>query len=52
MHYVTHRSHKMQKHKFGVMCPDTLFVSLYRYHLSMKNSASTICGLDSPECTT
>jgi hypothetical protein len=22
---VTRRSHWMQKHKFGVMCPDTLF---------------------------
>jgi hypothetical protein len=21
---VTHRSHRMQKHKFGVMCPGTL----------------------------
>jgi hypothetical protein len=26
MHYVTHRSHRMQKHKFGVMCPGALFV--------------------------
>jgi hypothetical protein len=26
MHYMTHRSHGMQKHKFGVMCPGTLFV--------------------------
>jgi hypothetical protein len=26
MHYVTRRSHWMQKLKFGVMCPDTLFV--------------------------
>jgi hypothetical protein len=25
MHYVTHRSHRMQK-KLGEMCPDTLFV--------------------------
>jgi hypothetical protein len=26
MHYVTHRSHWMQKHKFGVMYPGALFV--------------------------
>jgi hypothetical protein len=26
MHYVTHRSHRIQKHKFGVMCPGRLFV--------------------------
>jgi hypothetical protein len=26
MHYVTHRTHWMQKHKFGVTCVGTLFV--------------------------
>jgi hypothetical protein len=26
MLYVTHRSHRMQKHKFGIMCLDTFFV--------------------------
>jgi hypothetical protein len=26
MHYVTHRSHRMQKHKFGVMCPCVLLL--------------------------
>jgi hypothetical protein len=26
MHYVTHKSHRMQKHKFGVMCPGALFM--------------------------
>jgi hypothetical protein len=26
MHYVTHKSHLMQKHRFGVMRPDALFV--------------------------
>jgi hypothetical protein len=26
MHYVTRRSHRMQKHKFGVMFPGALFV--------------------------
>jgi hypothetical protein len=26
MHYVTRRSHWIQKHKFGVTCPGALFV--------------------------
>jgi hypothetical protein len=26
MHYVTHRSHWMQKHKFGITCPEALFI--------------------------
>jgi hypothetical protein len=26
MHYVTRRSHRMKKHKFGVTCPHTLFM--------------------------
>jgi hypothetical protein len=26
MHYVTHSSHRMEKEKFGVTCPDALFV--------------------------
>jgi hypothetical protein len=26
MHYVTHRSHQMRKQKFGIMCPEALFV--------------------------
>jgi hypothetical protein len=26
MPYVTHRYHRMQKHKFGVRCPNMLYV--------------------------
>jgi hypothetical protein len=26
MHYLTHRSYRMQKYKFGVTCSDTLFM--------------------------
>jgi hypothetical protein len=26
MHYVTHRSHWIEKHKFSITCPDALFV--------------------------
>jgi hypothetical protein len=25
-HYVTHRSHRIKKHKYGVTCPDALFM--------------------------
>jgi hypothetical protein len=28
MHYVTCRLHKMQKHKFGITCPDALFMEI------------------------
>jgi hypothetical protein len=37
MHYVTRRSHQMQKNKFSVTCPGTLFVeSLPVAHLHEK----------------
>jgi hypothetical protein len=26
MHYMTNKSHQIQKHKFGTMCPGVLFV--------------------------
>jgi hypothetical protein len=26
MHYVTHRTHRMQKQMFGVTCPSALYV--------------------------
>jgi hypothetical protein len=26
VHYVTRRSHRMQKNKFGTTCPEVLFV--------------------------
>jgi hypothetical protein len=40
MHYVTRRSHLMQKHKVDVTCPDAPFVECLRSHPSIKNSAS------------
>jgi hypothetical protein len=30
MHYVTHKSHRMQKLKFSITCPDTLFMESIR----------------------
>jgi hypothetical protein len=52
MHYVTPRPYQMQKHKFGITCPDAFLGTPHRAHLSMKNSASTFQGPDAPECTT
>jgi hypothetical protein len=41
MHYVTRRSHLMQKHKFGVTCSGTLFVkSVPVPHEHEKNESS------------
>jgi hypothetical protein len=50
MHYVTHRSDRMQKYKFGVTYPSVLFCRI-RTHLSIKNSASKLRTSDAPECT-
>jgi hypothetical protein len=50
--YVTCISHQMQKHKFSVTCPDTLFMESVSVPPSMKNSTLTFCSPDAPECTT
>jgi hypothetical protein len=50
MHYVTRRAHRMQKHKFDVMCPGTFFA--IPSHPSMKNTVSMFYSLDALECTT
>jgi hypothetical protein len=52
MHYVTHRSHQMWKHKFGITWPGMLSWKPYRSQASMKSSASTFRGPDTPKCTT
>jgi hypothetical protein len=46
MHYVTRRSHRMQKHKFGITCPDAPFVE------SVSICESTFHSLDTLESTT
>jgi hypothetical protein len=53
MHYVTHRSNRMQKKKFGVKCPGTadFLLKLHRAHRSMNTSGLTFHGSDAPECT-
>jgi hypothetical protein len=51
MHYVTHRSHWMQKYKFGVTCPDALSWDPHYAHPSMKNSVSVSYATHTPERT-
>jgi hypothetical protein len=36
MQYVTHGSHRFEKHKFGVTCPDAIFVESVPVPLTMK----------------
>jgi hypothetical protein len=36
MHYVTHRSHRMQKHKFGVTCNSVFFMETEPVSLEHK----------------
>jgi hypothetical protein len=52
IHHVARRSHRIQKHKFGVTCPGAFFLETASGHLNMKKSASTFRGLDALECTT
>jgi hypothetical protein len=52
MHYVTGRSHQMQRYKFGVTRPGVLFVESVPVSPDIKNSASTFYALDSTECST
>jgi hypothetical protein len=52
MLYVTPRFYRMQKHKFGVMCPTRFLWKWHQAHLTMKNSVSTFRAPDIPECTT
>jgi hypothetical protein len=51
MHYVTHISHRKQKHKFSITSPDARFWKPHQAHLSMKNSASMFHAPEAAECT-
>jgi hypothetical protein len=51
MHYVTHRSRRMEKHMFHVTCRGTPFVETTLAHPGMKNSASMFHAPDVLECT-
>jgi hypothetical protein len=52
MPYMTCSSHRMKKHKFGIMCPNTPFIETDRAHPRTKTSVSMFCAPDAPECTT
>jgi hypothetical protein len=51
IHYVTHISHRMQKHKFDVTSPNTLLWKPHQSHPSMKISALMFRAPEAPECT-
>jgi hypothetical protein len=51
MHYVTRRSYRMQKHKFGVTYPDANFVESVAIPPEHENSALLFHNPDAPECT-
>jgi hypothetical protein len=48
MHFVTRSSYRMQKPKFGVTCPDALFVKSILVPTEHENGESMF---DAPECT-
>jgi hypothetical protein len=52
MHYVTHSSHQMRKHKFGITSPEVLFIKSVPAQLTLKNIVSMIRSPDAPKCTT
>jgi hypothetical protein len=52
MHYMTHKSYRMQKHRFSITCPCALFVEYASSHRSMKNSVSMFHSADALEYTT
>jgi hypothetical protein len=51
MHYMTRKSHWMQKHKFDITCPGALFMEVASNPHERENSASTFRAIDAPECT-
>jgi hypothetical protein len=50
MHYMTRRTHQIQKQKFTVMCPKVLFVESIPIPPRMKNSVLMFHAPDAPEC--
>jgi hypothetical protein len=52
MHYVTHRYHWMQKHKFGVTYPSVVFVKFVLVPPEHEKLCVDILRSDAPECTT
>jgi hypothetical protein len=52
MHYVPRRSHRMQKHKFGITYHGVLFVQSVPVKPEHENSASMFRTAEAPEYTT
>jgi hypothetical protein len=52
MHYVTRRSDRMKKLKFGVTCPGALFMKTALGPPDHENSAMMFRGPDAPKCST
>jgi hypothetical protein len=50
IHYVTHRSHCMQKHMVDVTCPPVLVVKSVPVPPEHENSVSMFLTLNTPEC--
>jgi hypothetical protein len=44
MHYMTRRSHRMQKHKFGVMCPNAFFIKSVPVPPKHEKYCTTVSG--------
>jgi hypothetical protein len=51
MHYVTRKSHSMEKHKFVVTCHDVHFMETAMGPPEYTKRASTFHGLDTMEFT-
>jgi hypothetical protein len=48
MHYVTCCSHRMQKHKFSITCPDALFMETA---MGSSKHEKQCVDVSCPECT-
>jgi hypothetical protein len=48
---VTRRSHRVQKHKFGVWSLGVLFMDFVQVPPEQENGTPTFHGPDTPECT-
>jgi hypothetical protein len=51
MHYVTHRPHRMLKHKFGATCPGTLFPETTPGPPDHEKLCDDVSRPDALECT-
>jgi hypothetical protein len=52
MHYVSRKSHQMQKQKFGIMCPGAFFVESIPVPPEHKKWCIDVSRPEAPECPT